>query len=94
MEDPSIDLSIACALLSSLTDMPLPLNMCFAAEIGLSGELRGVARVEQRIMEAEKLGFEKICIAKHNMRALKQAKFNIELLPASKLEEIYKQLFV
>ena len=94
VEDPAIDLSIACALLSSLTDMALPLNMCFAAEIGLSGELRGVARIEQRISEAEKLGFEKIFISKHNMKSLKQNKFQIELRPAAKLEEIYKQLFV
>lgn len=94
VEDPAIDLSIACALLSSLTDMALPLNMCFAAEIGLSGELRGVARIEQRITEAEKLGFERIYIAKHNMKSIKQNKYNIELRAASKLEEIYGQLFV
>lgn len=94
VEDPAIDLSIACALLSSLTDMALPLNMCFAAEIGLSGELRGVARIEQRITEAEKLGFDRIYIAKHNMKSLKQNKYNIELRAAGKLEEVYGQLFV
>ena len=94
VEDPAIDLSIACALLSSLTDMPLPMNACFAAEIGLSGELRGVARIDQRITEAEKLGFERIYIAKHNMKSLKQNKYHIELRAAGKLEEIYKQLFV
>jgi len=94
VEDPSIDLSIACALLSSLTDIALPMNICFAAEIGLSGELRGVARIEQRILEAEKLGFERIYIARHNMKTLRQEKFNIELIAAARLEEIYRTLFV
>ncbi|MBK7567327.1 MAG: DNA repair protein RadA [Chitinophagales bacterium] len=94
VEDPAIDLSIACALLSSIEDTFMPMNICFAAEIGLSGELRGVSRIEQRIMEAEKLGFEIIYISKHNMKSLNIKKYNIEVRAAGKMEEVYQRLFV
>ncbi len=94
VEDPAIDLSIACALLSSIEDTYMPMNICFAAEIGLSGELRGVSRIEQRIMEAEKLGFEIIYISKHNMKSLNIKKYNIEVRAAGKMEEVYQRLFV
>ena len=94
VEDPAIDLSIACSLLSSFEDVSLPMNICFAAEIGLSGELRAVNRIEQRISEAEKLGFEKIYISKHNLKSLNIKKYNIEILSAGKMEEIYQRLFV
>ncbi len=94
VEDPAIDLSIACALLSSIEDTYMPMNICFAAEIGLSGELRGVSRIEQRIMEAEKLGFEIIYISKHNMKSLNIKKYNIEVRSAGKMEEVYQRLFV
>jgi DNA repair protein RadA/Sms len=93
VEDPAIDLSIACALLSSIEDTFMPMNICFAAEIGLSGELRGVSRIEQRIMEAEKLGFEIIYISKHNMKSLNIKKYNIEVRAAGKMEEVYQRLF-
>jgi DNA repair protein RadA/Sms len=93
VEDPAIDLSIACALLSSISDIALPLNICFAAEVGLSGELRGVSRIEQRITEAEKLGFDTIYISKHNMKSLNIAKYKIEIKAAGKMEQIYKELF-
>ena len=93
VEDPAIDLSIACALLSSISDIALPLNICFAAEVGLSGELRGVSRIEQRITEAEKLGFDTIYISKHNMKSLNVAKYKIEIKAAGKMEQIYKELF-
>ncbi|MBK7036396.1 MAG: DNA repair protein RadA [Bacteroidetes bacterium] len=92
VEDPAIDLSIACALLSSIEDTFMPMNICFAAEIGLSGELRGVSRIEQRIMEAEKLGFEIIYISKHNMKSLNIKKYNIEVRAAGKMEEVYQRL--
>lgn len=59
VEDPSIDLAVLCSLLSSYEDVPLPQQICFAGEVGLSGEIRAVNRIEQRIAEAEKLGFEK-----------------------------------
>jgi len=94
VEDPAIDLGIACALLSSIEDVFLPMNLCFAAEIGLSGELRAVNRIEQRISEAEKLGFESIYISKHNLKSLNIKKYNIEIRSAGKMEEIYQQLFV
>ena len=93
VEDPAIDLSIDCALLSSISDIALPLNICFAAEVGLSGELRGVSRIEQRITEAEKLGFDTIYISKHNMKSLNVAKYKIEIKAAGKMEQIYKELF-
>ena len=67
VEDPSIDLAVLCALLSSYEDVPLSHTICFAGEIGLSGEIRAVNRIEQRIAEAEKLGFEKIIVSKYNL---------------------------
>src|SRR5688572_2188206 len=67
VEDPSIDLAVLSALLSSFEDVPLPQNICFAGEVGLSGEIRVVNRIEQRVAEAEKLGFEKIIVSKYNL---------------------------
>ena len=92
-EDPSIDLAIVCALLSSFEDIPLPPHACFSGEVGLSGEIRAVNRIEQRIAEAEKLGFEKIIVSKYNAKALSNLKFNIEVVPLAKVEEVYKYLF-
>ena len=68
VEDPSIDLAVLCALLSSYEDTPLPHQICFAGEVGLSGEIRAVNRIDQRIAEAEKLGFEKIIVSKYNQK--------------------------
>ena len=68
VEDPSIDLATICALLSSYEDVPLPQHICFAGEVGLNGEIRSVNRIEQRIAEAEKLGFEKIVVSKFNKK--------------------------
>lgn len=93
VEDPSIDLAVLCALLSSYEDVPLPHQVCFAGEIGLSGEIRAVNRIEQRIAEAEKLGFEKIIVSKFNQKGLAKQKFNIEILMMSKVEEVYQFLF-
>ncbi len=90
VEDPSIDLSIICALLSSFEDIPLPHNICFAGEVGLNGEIRAVNRIEQRIAEAAKLGFEKIIVSKYN-KAIQSG--NIEILSCGKVEEVYKMLF-
>src|SRR2546423_5706023 len=67
VEEPSIDLAVLCALLSSYEDSTLPQRICFAGEVGLSGEIRSVNRIEQRIAEAEKLGFEKIIVSKYNL---------------------------
>jgi len=93
VEDPSIDLAVLCALLSSYEDTPLPGLVCFAGEVGLSGEIRAVNRIEQRIAEAEKLGFEKIFVSRYNLKGLNNQKFNIEVLPVGRVEEVYQYLF-
>ena len=93
VEDPSIDLAIVCALLSSYEDVPLPQKVCFAGEVGLSGEIRAVNRIEQRIAEAEKLGFEKIIISKYNTKSLGKLKFGIDVVTLGKVEEVYQYLF-
>ena len=93
VEDPSIDLAIVCALLSSYEDVPLPQHICFAGEVGLSGEIRAVNRIEQRIAEAEKLGFEKIIVSKYNSKSLPKQKMNIEIVALGKVEEVYQYLF-
>ena len=94
-EDPSIDLAIVSALLSSYEDVPISQKYCFAGEVGLSGEIRAVNRIEQRIAEAEKLGFEKIILSKYNLSHKQpgRSKFNIEVVPLSKVEELYQYLF-
>lgn len=93
VEDPSTDLAMVCALLSSYEDVSLPQHICFAGEIGLSGEIRAVNRIEQRIAEAEKLGFEKIIVSKYNSKALPKHKMNIEVVALGKVEELYQYLF-
>ena len=93
VEDPSIDLAIVCALLSSYEDVPVPQHICFAGEVGLSGEIRAVNRIEQRIAEAEKLGFQKIILSKYNAKSLGKLKFNIDVVALGKVEEVYKYLF-
>ena len=93
VEDPSIDLAVLCALLSSYEDAALPQQICFAGEVGLSGEIRAVNRIDQRIAEAEKLGFEKIIVSKYNQKGLSKQKFNIEIITMGRVEEVYKHLF-
>lgn len=100
VEDPSIDLAVLCALLSSYEDVPLSQRICFAGEVGLSGEIRAVNKIEQRIAEAEKLGFEKIIVSKYNMPAHRQGpkgqgwdKYQIEVVTMARVEELYRYLF-
>ena len=93
VEDPSIDLAVLCALLSSYEDVALPQRICFAGEVGLSGEIRAVNRIDQRIAEAEKLGFEKIIVSKYNQKGLSKEKFNIEVVLMGRVEEVYQHLF-
>ena len=93
VEDPSIDLAMVAALLSSYEDVPINQHICFAGEVGLSGEIRSVNRIEQRIAEAEKLGFEKIILSKYNVKSVSKQKFNIEVVPLAKVEELYQYLF-
>ncbi|MES1222826.1 MAG: magnesium chelatase domain-containing protein, partial [Bacteroidota bacterium] len=92
-EDPSIDLAILVALLSSYEDTPVPHNICFAGEVGLSGEIRAVNRIEQRIAEAEKLGFEKIILSKFNQKGINLKQSKIEIVALSRVEEVYSLLF-
>jgi len=93
IEDPSIDLAVLCALLSSFEDVPLSQRICFAGEVGLSGEIRAVNRIDQRIAEAEKLGFEKIYVSKYNQKSVSKQKPKIEIVTVGRVEEVYKQLF-
>lgn len=93
VEDPSIDLSVICALLSSFEDVPLPQKICFAGEVGLSGEIRAVNRIEQRIAEAEKLGFEKIIVSKYNKKGFDKQKTGIQIMPVGQVSEVYQLLF-
>ena len=93
IEDPSIDLAVLCALLSSYEDTPLPQHTCFAGEVGLSGEIRAVNRIDQRVAEAEKLGFEKIIVSKYNQKGLAKQKFNIEIITMGQVDEVYRYLF-
>ncbi|MEJ2882451.1 DNA repair protein RadA [Pedobacter sp. GR22-6] len=93
VEDPAIDLAILVAIISSHEEISISSKLCFAAEVGLSGEIRAVNRIEQRIMEAEKLGFEKIFISNYNLKGLVSKKYNIELKPVSKIEDIFAILF-
>ena len=92
VDDPAIDLAVIAAILSSNADIPIEKNVCFAAEIGLAGEIRPVQRVEQRIREADKLGFSTIFVSKNNKIALKNTKINIELV--SKIEDVVDKLFI
>ncbi|MFD1016815.1 DNA repair protein RadA [Winogradskyella rapida] len=86
VDDPAIDLAVVAAILSSNEDVALESDYCFAAEVGLSGEIRPVQRVEQRILEAEKLGFSTIFISKYNKIALKKTGIKIQLI--SKIEDL------
>jgi DNA repair protein RadA/Sms len=93
VEDPSIDLAVLCALLSSYEDSPLSSRTCFAGEVGLSGEIRAVNRIDQRIAEAEKLGFEKIFVSKYNQKGSTVYKSGIEVVTVGRVEEVYRYLF-
>lgn len=92
--DPAIDLAIVSALISSLEDVAVPNNICFAGEVGLSGEIRSVNRIEQRIQEADRLGFKQIFISKYNTKGLDVKRFDIRIQTIGKLEELYNALFV
>lgn len=93
VEDPSIDLAVICALLSSYEDVPLPPHVCFAGEVGLNGEIRAVNKIEQRIAEAEKLGFEKIFVSKYNKKSFNPQAYKIQVIALSRVDEVYQQLF-
>ena len=93
VEDPAIDLSIAAALMSAYNDVAIDMKFAFAGEVGLSGEVRAVNRVDQRIQEAEKLGFDKIFVSKYNFsKGKKIPQQKIEIVLISKVYELLKQL--
>lgn len=91
VDDPSIDLCVVAAILSSNEDVAISDKICFAGEVGLSGEIRPATRIEQRILEAEKLGFEQIFISKFNK--IEAGKFAIKVVSFGKVEELYQTLF-
>jgi DNA repair protein RadA/Sms len=93
VEDPAIDLALVCAVLSSNEDMPISPKVCFAGEVGLSGEIRPVNRVDQRIAEAQKLGFEHIFISKYNKKGLDINSYSIKITLVGKIEEVFNLLF-
>jgi len=91
VDDPAIDLAVVASILSSNEDEAIPQDTCFAAEVGLAGEIRPVNRIDQRILEAEKLGFSRIIVSKFNKMA--KSNYTIKVVLVSKIEEVYQQLF-
>ena len=93
VNDPAIDLAVISAILSSNMDVAIEAEVCMAGEVGLSGEIRPVNRIEQRIGEAEKLGFKRFILPRQNLQGLNTAKIKIELVPVRKVEEAFRNLF-
>ncbi len=93
VSDPAMDLAVACAILSSNVDMAISPRDCFAAELGLNGEVRPVSRVEQRIAEADRLGFERIFVSKYNGREIDRRRYHIQIVAAGVIEEVFRALF-
>ncbi|MBT4775821.1 MAG: DNA repair protein RadA [Crocinitomicaceae bacterium] len=92
VDDPAIDLAVVCAVLSSNVDLPIAKNTCLAAEVGLSGEIRPVSRLDQRIFEAQKLGYQQIIVSANN-KGLNEKEYGIEVVQVRKIEEVFKKLF-
>ncbi len=93
VQDTAIDFSIIAALISSLHNIPVSNKVCFAGEIGLTGEIRAVNRIEQRIEEAARLGFEEMYLSKYNLKGLSKRPNRIQLRPVSKIEDLVSMLF-
>jgi len=93
VEDPAIDLAVCISIVSSHEEIAVSDKVCFAAEVGLGGELRAVNRIDQRISEAEKLGFKEIYISKYNQRSVEQKKSGIAVKTFGKLQEVFEDLF-
>ncbi len=91
VEDPALDLAIVAAVLSSNSNIEVPRKICFAAEVGLTGEVRTVSRLDQRIAEAGKLGFEQIIVSRHHKATL--AKTNIQVVEVGRVDEVFRLLF-
>ncbi len=93
VSDPALDLAVACSILSSNVDMAISPRVCFAAELGLNGEVRPVSRVEQRIAEADRLGFERIFVSKYHRRELDARRYGIEIVSVGVIEDAFRALF-
>jgi DNA repair protein RadA/Sms len=93
VNDPAIDLAVISAILSSSLDISIEQGVCLTGEVGLSGEIRPVNRIEQRILEAEKLGFKRIIIPNNNLKGFDASKCNIQITQVKKVEEAFRQLF-
>ena len=92
VDDPATDLAVAVSIISSFEEIAIPGKACFAAEVGLSGEIRAINRIENRIMEAEKLGFEQIYISKYNLKGLNLKNRHIEIRSHAKLQDVLSNL--
>ncbi len=93
INDPAMDLAVVAAVTSSLLDKALHKQICFAAEVGLSGEIRAVSRIETRILEAMRIGFKAICISKYNVKGWDPAKYKINIVPLGSVTEMVEKLF-
>ncbi len=91
--DPGLDMAVVVALVSSMQDIAIPKNIAFAGEIGLSGEIRAVGRIEQRIQEAERLGFGKIIVPSNNLKGISKSKYKIKIAGFSKVNDALSELF-
>jgi DNA repair protein RadA/Sms len=92
IEDPAIDLAVCASIVSSYVDQPIPENVCFAGEIGLGGEVRGVSKIENRVMESIKLGFQEIYISEINKKGLNLSEIDVKVNFFNRLEDIFKGL--
>ena len=90
--DPAVDLAVVAAVMSSNFDLTIPRRTAFAGEVGLSGEIRTVTRIEQRVAEAEKLGFDTIYVPKGNLKGVKD-KFGIKIIEVGKVTDMFRSLF-
>lgn len=93
VNDPALDLAVICAILSSNVDLVIPKSVCMSGEVGLSGEIRPVTRLEQRISEANKLGFATIYVPKNNLKGVPFSKYSIKVVEVAKVEEVFRSLF-
>ena len=93
VNDPALDLAVICAILSSNVDMAIPKGVCMSGEVGLSGEIRPITRIEQRIMEAEKLGMKTIIIPRNNLKGFDTSRLKIKIVEVAKVEEAFRMLF-
>ncbi|MDR4988175.1 MAG: DNA repair protein RadA [Bacteroidales bacterium] len=93
VNDPAIDLGVICAVLSSGEDIAVSEKTCFAAEVGLTGEIRPVMRIEDRIAEAAKLGFSEVFVSKYNMKGIEKKAFKIKIVPVTRIDQVFQMLF-